>query len=307
MPAGNAAELVLLQEARIRDLLPDGADGADGDWRYELSGIVVVGERLYVIFDDTRAIGVLHSDLSGTSGNRLVPPSRGPGYGYEDIAHDRVTGSFYALIESLPHGQGFVAAVDEYDADLVLRTYDRLEFPLPSANKGLEGLTLVRRDGEVFLLGLCEGNRCRSGKDGRRPGGGRVQVFARRKRHQGWRYRATLRLPESLQFEDYSSLSVSGDRITVASQESSALWVGRLAPDDPWRVDGEGVTYAFPLGDQGQPRYCTVEGVSWLDSRRVVIVSDKVKKDDVPKTGGDCRATQQSVHIFEVPLPVAGA
>ncbi len=297
MPAGNTAELVLLQEARILDLLPD----ADVDGRYELSGVVVVGEQLYVIFDDTRDIGVLHSDLSQRSGNRLVPAFPGAGDGYEDIAHDPVSGSFYLLIESLPHGTGFMAAVDEYTDNLVPTSHGRLDFPLPSANKGLEGLTLVRRDGDVFLLGLCEGNRCRSGKEGRRPGGGRVQVFERRRAHNGWRYLSTLRLPESVQFEDYSSLSVNGDRITVVSQQSSALWVGRLAPDDPWRVEGDGVTYTFPRGHEGQPRYCTIEGVSWLDPRRVVVVSDKVKKDDIPKDGGHCLATQQCVHIFQVP------
>jgi len=298
MPAANTAELVLLQEVPILELLPD----ADRDQRFELSGVVVVGERLYVIFDDTRAIGVLHRDLSMTSGNRLVPASAGLGAGYEDIAHDPASGHFYALIEALPRGKGFTAAVDEYDENLVLLSHDRLDFPLASENKGLEGLTLVRRNGEVFLLGLCEGNRCASGKEGRRPGGGRVQIFGRRRTHNGWRHLSTLRLPESLHFEDYSSLTVHGERIAVVSQESSALWIGRLAPDEPWRVDDEGVTYPFPHGDEGRPRYCTVEGVSWLDPARVVVVSDKVKRDELSKVGGDCLATQQCVHIFEVPF-----
>jgi hypothetical protein len=41
-----------------------------------------------------------------------------------------------------------------------------------------------------------------------------------------WRLIETIRLPASLPFTDYSSVSVRGERIAVVSQESSALWVG---------------------------------------------------------------------------------
>jgi hypothetical protein len=300
VPARTPPELVLLHEAKITDLLPREADGMR---RYELSGITLANDRLYVIFDDTRDVGVLHRDLTPGAGNHLFPVPRGPGTGYEDIAHDPLSGHFYLLIESLPHDDGFTAAVDEYDQNLVPLSHSRLDFPVPSANKGLEGLTLVRRGGDLFLLGMCEGNRCAAGKEGRRPGGGRVMVFRRRSTHKGWRHVTTMRLPESLPFEDYSSLAVSGERIVVVSQQSSALWVGRLAPDGSWRVDGEGATYLFPRDRRGQARYCTIEGVSWLDADRFVVVSDKVKKDDADwdDADGGCRAKQQSVHMFAMP------
>src|SRR5436309_3142375 len=78
---------------------------------------------------------------------------------------------------------------------------------------------------------------------GRVPGGGRIHVFQRGPRD--WDRVATIRLPETVQFTDYSGIAVAGERIAVLSQESSALWLGRLAPDG-WQVTDAGVSYALP-------------------------------------------------------------
>ena len=64
---------------------------------------------------------------------------------------------------------------------------------------------------------------------GTRPGGGRIQVF-RGGSAGGWVHTGTIRLPRTLDFEDYSGIAAAGDRLAVVSQASSALWVGRLAP-----------------------------------------------------------------------------
>jgi hypothetical protein len=44
-----------------------------------------------------------------------------------------------------------------------------LRSALDRPNKGLEGLTCVRRGGHAYLLGLCEGNRCKGGAEAASP------------------------------------------------------------------------------------------------------------------------------------------
>jgi hypothetical protein len=89
------------------------------------------------------------------------------------------------------------------------------------------------------------GSRGKGGAAGRVPGGGRVQVFRRGDRQ--WDRVARIRLPETVLFQDYSGIAVADGRIAVVSQESSALWVGDLAPDS-WELTGAGMSYAAPFG-----------------------------------------------------------
>ena len=153
------------------------------------------------------------------------------------------------------------------------------------ANKGIEGLDCVRRGGVLYLLGLCE----------RQPGGGRVVVFRRGRRN--WKHHTTIELPDTVRFTDYSAISVAGDRLAVVSQESSALWLGRLLPST-WQVSGPGRTYLFPRDADGGIAYCTVEGVCWRAADEFVVVSDRAKpgKRDRP-----CRAEDESLHLFALP------
>jgi hypothetical protein len=154
----------------------------------------------------------------------------------------------------------------------------------------------VSAGGPDLLLGLCEGNRYRDGEAGRRPGGGRIQVFERGRRH--WDHAATIRLPAGLPFEDFSSLAVAGDRLAVLSQASSALWVGRLHPSS-WEAADDGAVWGFPADPDGRTVYCNVEGVSWLSDDRVVVVSDRAKRDG--RQDRRCRAKDQSIHVFTIP------
>jgi hypothetical protein len=279
-------QLVLDWEAKIAQLLP----GAGG--RLEASGVLAGDGHCYVIFDDAPDIARIATPPTPAATSGLIRQPRGHRGGFEDIAHDPVSGRFYVLIESRPRGRGFMAEVQEYDQQFAYLGRAWLEFPLEGANKGLEGLTCVHRDGRTYLLGLCEGNRCLDGEEGRRPGGGRIQVFERGRRH--WDRVAAIRLPVTLPFEDFSSLAVAGDRMAVLSQVSSALWVGRLRPTS-WEVDGPGALWAFPPGPDGRTVYCNLEGVSWLSAERVVLVSDRAKRDGQDKR---CRDKEQSIHVF---------
>jgi hypothetical protein len=282
-------QLELVREAKILDLLPGSPDP-----RLEASGVLAKDGLFYVIFDNLPHIACIGPQLSRT-GNHMIMQEKGRRSGFEDIAYDARSGRFYVLIESLPRGHGtFMAAVQEYDADFRYTGTAWLDFPLDRPNKGLEGLTCVYRGGQAYLLGLCEGNRGQGGAAGRVPGGGRIRVFRRGRRH--WDRVAKIRLPETVLFTDYSGVAVAGDRIAVVSQESSALWLGRLAPDG-WQVTEAGTSYALPRAADGSIVYGTAEGVSWLAPDQVVMVSDKAKPDQDRR----CRAKDQSIHIFRIP------
>ena len=87
---------------------------------------------------------------------------------------------FFLLIEAVERRPGvFMAEVQEHNASGRYLESRYLDFALDRPNKGLEGLACIERAGQPLLLGLCEGNRCKGGASGRRPGGGRIQVFAR--------------------------------------------------------------------------------------------------------------------------------
>jgi hypothetical protein len=287
LPAGP--RLALLAEAKITDLLGDSPTG-----RFEASGVVVKDGVSYVVFDDSPHIARIADFTTTTAGSALLKPEGDGHSGYEDIAHDPGTDRFFVLIEGLRRAKGFMAKVAEYDGAFNHVATDWLDFPLGGSNKGLEGLACRSRGGETYLLALCEGNRCRSGAAGRRPGGGRIQIFA--KGRGEWEHTTTMRLPETAWFEDYSSVAVAGDRIAVVSQASAALWLGTLR-HSAWELADEGLIYRFPGDVEGRTAYCTPEGVAWLTADRIVVVSDKAK----PAQRRGCRAKDESIHLFAIP------
>ena len=198
----------------------------------------------YVIFDNVSAIACIE-DLSARSpGNRLLDASVGAAErDTEDITFDPVSGHFYVLVEAVEQGGELLAEVYEHGLDGTPLGRAFLDLALEEQNKGLEGLGCIVRDGVVFLLGLCEGNRCKGGEAGRRPGGGRVHVF--RKGRRRWKREAVIRLPKDVDFRDYASVAVRGDRIAVVSQSSSKLWIGTLATT-AFAVKESGTIYDFP-------------------------------------------------------------
>lgn len=288
-------QLALIAEATVARLL-----GHPDDARLEASGVLAMDGAWYVVFDNTHDIAVVFPEANAAGADlwraEMIPRPPGRGDGYEDLARDPITGHIFLLVESLPrkHG-GAMAWVEECDAELRPLSGAWLDFPIASENKGMEGLTAVNRDGRTHLLALCEGNWGLGGDEGRRPGGGRIQVFTRDE--PDWRRVDTIELPPWLPFEDYSGLSLNGDRLAVVSQESAALWVGRLRPD-AWRVDGPGSVCLLPTDDAGDIAYCNVEGVSWIGADRLVMVSDRAKTD---RREERCRAKDESVHLFSLP------
>jgi hypothetical protein len=295
-PPSSAPGLELVREAKIRDLL-DASAGR----RFEASGVVAVGDRFYVIFDNLPHIAIIGAALSAQpAANRLLRQAP-RAVGYEDIAYDRHEQRFYLLVEAARRrSKTFAARVRVFDETFRRLSSRWLDFPIEHRNKGLEGLTCMRLGGQTYLLGLCEGNRCRGGAAGRRPGGGRIQLFTAGRRR--WQHAGTIRLPRTLPFEDYSSVAVADDRVAVMSQANSALWVGRFEPSS-WQLADHGRTYLFPRDERGRTVYGNVEGLSWVSADQVVVVSDKAKRTQ-PKR---CRAKDCSIHVFALPDPATPA
>ena len=205
------------------------------------------------------------------------------------------TRRFYLLIEAEKHVDGTSKAqIDECTEDARFTRRRWVDFALEKRNTGFEGLSAVRWHGRDYLLALCEGNGCRGGRKGRRPGRGRIQVLQRV--GEVWTPIATIALPPRVKFEDYSAVSLRGSRIAVISQQTSRLWIGTLRCSD-WTITGRGSIYDFPRNRKGKPKYCTLEGLCWLSPRTFVLVSD-LSKDDYAKR---CRKRDQSIHVFRLP------
>ena len=261
----------------------------------EASGVVAKGGYDYVIFDNVRRVARIHAGLRAGSNQHGWFGTRRDGDGYEDIAFSPYTRRFYLLIEAEKHVDGtYKALIDECTEDGQFEGRRWVDFPLEKRNTGLEGLSAVRWKGCDYLLALCEGNRCRGGRKGKKPGGGRIQVLQRA--GAMWKPVATIALPPRVTFEDYSAISLRGSRIAVISQQTSRLWIGTLRLRD-WTITGRGSVYDFPRNKKGKPKYCTLEGLCWLSPRTFVLVSDLSKGDYAKR----CRKRDQSIHVFRIP------
>jgi len=283
--------LRLVQERKLAELIALPEAGAV----LEASGVLARGRDCFVIFDNVRRVARIDRSLSpGALRHAWLGRARS-GEGYEDIAYSPHQRRYYLLIEAEKHPDGtFKAVIEERDEEFRVKGRSWVDFSFEERNTGFEGLAAVRWRGHDYLLALCEGNRCRAGSKGRRPGGGRIQVLERH--GKVWRPVATIKLPRSVEFEDYSALSIRGERIAVASQQTSRLWLGTLRRGD-WTIAGAGRQYDFPRTRKGKLLYSTVEGISWLPDGTFVAVSDLTKAGHP----GRCEAKGQSIHIFRLP------
>jgi hypothetical protein len=284
--------LRLVVERKISDLLPRDQPGK----RWEASGVLAKDGHYFVVFDDRTEIARLSAALERNEANGLFGIAHAVS-GYEGITYNGAKDRYYLLVESRKHGNGcYKACLVEYDGQFQYRKERPLDFEFRNENKGFEAVAHVARDGTDFVLALCEGNKCRCGAKGRKPGGGRVQLFEKKRKQ--WRHVDTIALPASVPFVDYSGLSIDRGRVAIVSQENSMLWVGQF-DEAGWKWRDDGKLYEFPRADNGAIRYGNIEGVAWITPTRIVTVSDRRKKKTQPDkmlSGKD-----QSVHIFEIP------
>ena len=291
----TATPLELVKEAKIAALLTQKMNE-----RHEASGIYFKDGFLYIVFDNDPYIVRLKPDLSSDPNDRRVIYLHEGAVGYEDLTFQPFEKHWYCLLEALEYRAGeFRPRIDEFDEEFHLVDHHWLEFPLERSNKGIEGLATLRYHDEDYLLGLCEGNNCQGGKAGRTPGNGRIQVF-KQDAHE-WRHFGTIKLPGMIPFADYSSLALNDRFITVISQVTSAMWVGKIR-EDAASLDAlfedDGHLYTFPRDDEGRIIYCNLEGVTWIGDGMVAAVSDRSKAH---QQASRCERKDQAVHIFRLP------
>ena len=285
-------QLTLIHENKIGNLTP----GDLGVKRWEASGILVRNHSFFVVFDDRPEIARLTDDLLPHESNGIFGTA-GSDYGYEGITYNPRKRRFYLLVESRKHTDGcYKAVIVEYNEEFRFQKQRPVEFPFKSNNKGFEAVAYVHRDQNDHLLALCEGNKCKCGKQGRKPGGGRVQLLQKRKK--SWEQVDTISLPTFVPFVDYSGMSIDRGRVAIVSQENSMLWIGQF-DEASWEWRDDGTLYEFPRAEDGAILYGNIEGVAWLSANRIVAVSDRRKK----LTQTDVRVSDkdQSIHIFDVP------
>jgi len=285
------ATLRLVREQRLADLIPPPRHRGV----LEASGVVARGRDYFVIFDNIRRVARIGRDLAPGSTRHTWLGTARVGEGYEDIAYSPHTKRFYLLIEAEKHPDGtFKAVIEECDEAFRYKGRRWVDIVFQKQNTGLEGLAVIRWRGGNYLLGLCEGNRCKAGRKGRKPGGGRIHVL--QKTGGRWQSVARIKLPRQVKFEDYAGVAIRGQQIGVVSQATARLWVGTFKPGD-WTIAGVGRQYDFPRTKKGKLLYCTVEGISWLSADTFVAVSD-LSKHDFPSR---CDRKAQSIHVFRLP------
>lgn len=287
----SAPTLKLVGESKIRDLMPPAQRSA----RWEASGVLVKDHHYFVVFDDRTEIARFSDDLQPNDANGLFGMAHAV-CGYEGITHNAAMQRYYLLVEARKHTSGrYRALIVEYDDALQYLKERPVDFTFKSSNKGFEAVAHVRRNNTDFLLALCEGNRCKCGRAGRQVGGGRVQVFQKKKKL--WRHSDVIALPSTVPFVDYSGMSTDNGRVAIVSQVNSMLWVGQF-DEAGWTWRDEGQLYEFPRSDNGAIQYGNIEGVGWITPTRIVVVSDKRKKKNQPEKG--LSEKDQSIHIFDL-------
>jgi len=197
--------------------------------RYEASDIMATpdGSSYLIVFDNTVSIGHLQRGVltSSRGKNGLITwnPDKDTdednGNGFEAMTFNKTSQTFLFMKETHVEKNGdirsFIYEVklnpkDPFPSiDVVARCHFEKQFS--SENKGIEGAAFFTIDSRSYLLALCEGNFCESGKRGRIPGNGRILMMERHENLQGncsYKVNRVINIPAHVDFEDYSSISL---------------------------------------------------------------------------------------------------
>ena len=219
------------------------------------------------------------------------------GEGYEDIAFSPRTRRFYLLIEAEKHPDGtYKAMIDECDEPAQFKSAGGSTSRSRSATPGSRGWRVVRgRAGRTICSRSAKGTGAASGRKGRKPGGGRIQVLQRKGR-TGSRSRASS-CRGRVKFEDYSAVALRGTRIAVISQLTSRLWIGTLRVRD-WTIAGRGRIYDFPRTKKRQAQV--------LHARRDVLAVGRYVRDGLGPVEGPLPRQLPQVRPVDFPVQPPG-
>ena len=293
--------------------------------KFETSDVVVVNGEAYAVCDSSWSLYKFGLDLepSGTANVRFDNDPHFSAENVQDSEYEAITfhqGTFYVVRESVEHKDGsYRAIIDEIQIqeDGISQAYTKLrrcsaDFEFEGDSKGFEGVwALQDLNEELVLLALCEGNHC-SEKYKHDRGNGKVVVLKQELLSDNscrWIARRTLDIPASANFNDYSAIALNKEGfVAITSQEDSQLWVGRLLgkadEGESWDVDTMefdqvGEVFDFAKDDECGTVYCNIEGIHFLEERKLLAVSDKMKKNG--KQDKRCQEKDQSVHVFALP------
>lgn len=295
----------------------------------------MVDNDFYAVCDNSWAIDKLGEDLRPFSpeNKQMGEPDRDPttDSGFEAIFHDKEAGVFHVVRESVDlfseskTTNEYHAIVEEVRMQDWSSTYEvertcYSEYEFEGDSKGFEGAVgLKTRTGELYMLGLCEGNHCLEGSKGKEKGNGQIVVM-RKEVEQPitigattydcvWKTVRKISIPKSAHFQDYSAIAVSADfKVAITSQEESQVWIGKLGgldadgyfdPDTAELDDSAAKVLDFPRDGDCNVVYCNVEGVHWMSDTMLVAVSDKMKKGG--RQSYHCLEKDQSIHVFVLP------
>ena len=281
--------LILESQKKIYKLLPS----YDKNDEFEASGVSVVGDEYYVVFDNRYKIATIKNHLYSNDDDHKLIGKKGDNSEFEAITYeDYKTEHSYVSVESEKKDGDYYPYIRKYDNDLDYQEKKRVNYKLPgSQNKGMEGLARVRKDDDEFLLGLFEGT-------------GHIIVLTEKSSKWSVVKDIDLQQEASFIFSDYSDIAIDKNgRVAITSQEESKLWIGQL-DITTWSIAGSGTIYSFPKGDDdgvigagNELIYANIEGVSFIDDTRIVVCSDKAKSSQHDRT----RVWDQSVHVFSIP------
>jgi hypothetical protein len=234
-----------------------------GQKKFEASSVTIVDNTVYAVCDSSFAISKFDSALLPFSSDnvQIGSPERDGDVesGYEAIFHHG--GSFYVVRESVLHHEhesdddevsdggndgkngldenhSFRAIIEELvlaDDDYTVQHRCSSEFEFEGASKGFEGAVgFPDATGELYILGLCEGNHCSESRKAD-AGNGRMVLMKKKVGDDVpggcvWSTLRTIEIPSSANFIDYSAIDISDDgRVVITSQEDSSLWLGQVA------------------------------------------------------------------------------
>jgi hypothetical protein len=286
----RGSTLILEREWKLASLVDPPPEGST---RFEASGIVACDRGFIVVFDNVTAVVRLRSERREANASWIQTSVAAEGF--EDIAYDSGRGRYFLLVESEPLRDGrYSSIIHQVDDRFAPMVRGRIAVPFEKRNKGFEGLAWTMRKDRGYLLAIPEG-----GKPGSRPRRKpyRCRIYVLRQSRKGWKPVAKFKLPRAARLKDYAALAIRGHRLAVVSQESSAVWVGRLHPSR-WEVVDDGQVYGFPRDEDDRVVYGNVEGVAWLSSARIVAVSDRASRRSQPSR---YRTKDESIHIFRIP------